>query len=187
MSELVPVRVMDARPAAGFRPLWAATPPIAPEPAEPVEDPFAAGYGKGLAEARQAFSAEREQTLALLRACEALQPEPSEELALLIAETVDGLVRMTVGEVEIDGALLLERARRAAALVALADAERTMHLHPDDLALLDPSDLPIAAVADLGVPRGSLRIEDSSGWVEDGVSVHLDALREQLGLGGQVQ
>ena len=187
MSELLSVRIADARPAGGFRPMWLGpcTEVIAPEPLpEAVEDPFGEGYRQGLAEAELAHSEERERMTALLAACEALQPEPSEELALLIAQTVDGLVRRTVGEVEIDAALLLERSRRAAALVAVADGARTLRLHPEDLALLDPAALPVAAIGDPGMSRGSLRIEDSAGWVEDGVSVHLDGLREQLGLDG---
>lgn len=190
MSELVPVRVADARPAGGFRPRWAIVPSeaISSEPTTgPIEDPFVLGYRQGFAEAEKAIAGERERIAALLAACEAFQPEPSEELALLIAETVDSLVRLTVGEVEIDCARLLERARRAAALVAEADAARTLHLHPDDLALLEPGALPLEAVSDASLSRGSLRIEDSLGWVEDGVSIHLQALREQLGLGGQVQ
>lgn len=105
----------------------------------------------------------------------------------MIAETVHALVRLTVGEVDVDGALLLERARRAAALVAVADAARTIHVHPDDIAFIESANLPLAVVADSGLLRGSLRIEDSAGWVEDGVSVHLEALREQLGLGGAEQ
>lgn len=182
MSELVPVRLSDLRPAAGFRPLWAVASVVAEPAAEPAEDPFAEGYREGFAEAERSFYEERERIAALLSACEAFQPGPSEELALLIAETVEGLVRLTVGEVEIDVALLLDRARRAAALVAAADGARTIRLHPDDLALIAPGTLPLAAAPDPGLSRGSLRIEDSVGWVEDGVSIHLEALREQLGL-----
>lgn len=190
MSELIPVRITDARPMPGFRPLWAAA-PAAVTTSEPVveatEDRFEEGYRLGFADAEQTFCVERERHAALLAACEIFQPEPSEELALLIAETVEGLVRLAAGEVEIDAGLLLERARRAAALVAAADTARTLYLNPDDLALIDPDALPLVAVPDPDLSRGSLRIEDSAGWVEDGVSIHLDALREQLGLGGERQ
>lgn len=187
MSELLSVRIADARPAAGFRPTWLGlrSDIATPEPIrQPIEDPFDEGYRQGFAEAELAYSEERKRMTALLAACEALQAEPSEELALLIAETVDGLVRLTVGEVEIDAALLLERSRRAAAVVAVADGARTLRLHPEDLALIEPDALPITAIGDPAIGRGSLRIEDSAGWVEDGVSVHLEALREQLGLDG---
>ena len=187
MSELLSVRISDARPPAGFRPTWLGlrSEIVTPEPfPEPAGDPFGEGYRQGFAEAELARSEERKRMTALLAACEALQAEPSEELALLIAETVDGLVRLTVGEVEIDARLLLERCRRAAAIIAVADGARTLRLHPEDLALLEQAALPITAISDPGLARGSLRIEDSAGWVEDGVSVHLDALREQLGLDG---
>ncbi len=106
---------------------------------------------------------------------------------MLIAETVERLVRLTAGELALDTDLLLARARRAATLVADAASAGTLHLHPDDLALLDPSALPLQAIADPGLARGSLRIEDSTGWVEDGVATHLEALREQLGLEGGPQ
>lgn len=187
MSELLSVRITDARPAAGFRPMWLGlhSEVVTPEPLpEPAEDPFGEGYRQGVAKAELAHSEERRRMSALLAACETLRPEPSEELALLIAETVDVLVRQTVGEVEIDGALLLERCRRAAAVIAVADGDRTLRLHPEDLALFEPAALPITAIGDPDIARGSLRIEDSAGWVEDGVSIHLEALREQLGLDG---
>lgn len=189
MSEFQAVPLAHARPVAGFRPMWRSAADSAsvaapiPEPA-PEEDLFANGYRQGLSDAEQAFSEERTHMAALVAACAALQPEPSDELALLIAETVERLVRVTAGEVAVDTDLLLKRARRSAALVAEASRAGTIHLHPDDLALLDPTALPLEAVADPEQPRGSLRIADSTGWVEDGVAVHLEALRAQLGLEG---
>lgn len=184
MSEQMAIRVADARPLAGFRPFWGSVAQMAvPGPLpEGAMDPYADGYAQGVRDAEQAFAAERARTAELLAACGALRPEPSEELALLIAETVDRLVRITVGEVAIDQTLLNGRARRAAALVAEADAARTLHVHPEDLALIETAALPLALVGDPGLPRGTVRIENSTGWVEDGVSIHLETLREQLGL-----
>lgn len=190
MSDLQTIPLAEARPLPGFRPLWrhvAVSAAVVAPPAEPAEDPFALGYRQGLADAEQAFAGERAQFAALVAACDALQPEPSEELALLIAETVERLVRLTAGELALDTDLLLMRARRAASLIAEAERAGTLRLHPEDLALLDLSALPLQAVADPGLPRGSLRIEDSTGWVEDGVATHLEALREQLGLEGLAQ
>lgn len=190
MSEFQAVRLTGARPLPGFRPLWRAAPEGAPAAApapEAADDVRALGYRQGFADAEQAFADDRARMAALLAACAALQPEPSEELALLIAETVERLVRLTAGEAAVDTGLLLARARRAAALIAETDSARTLHLHPDDLALLEPTDLPLETVADPAVDRGSLRIEDSTGWVEDGVAIYLEALREQLGLEGATE
>lgn len=192
MSELVPVRIADARPVAGFRVLRRGKPePIAvPQPAmrnEPPEDPFEEGYRRGQKDAEQSFAKERARFRAVIAACDAFQPEPSEALALLIAESVEMLVRVTVGDVSIDSATLLSRAQRAAALAGDVDATRLLHLHPDDLALVGQDNLPLAAVADASITPGSLRIDHPTGSIEDGVAVHLEALREQLGLKEQAE
>src|SRR3546814_20326172 len=69
--------------------------PALPE-AEPAEDPFARGLAEGQRLAEAAFVAERHRLLALNAATDALQDEPSEELAALIAETVERPVRQIV-------------------------------------------------------------------------------------------
>jgi flagellar assembly protein FliH len=185
MSELITVRLADARSVAGFRPRFAVVPSdVVPVAAEPAVDsaPFEQGYREGVADAAQASAEERNRLLALLAACEALRPEPSEGLALHIAEAVETLVRLVAGEVSIDVGLLAERARLAAAMVADADGTRTLRLHPDDLAIVDPAALPLAVTGDPSIKRGSLRVEDCAGWVEDGVAERIELLREQLGL-----
>jgi flagellar biosynthesis/type III secretory pathway protein FliH len=187
MSELQPLRVADIRLDPGFRPLR--RPPVnEPQAAEQpsiaanAADPFDEGYRQGQSDCEQAFAAERERYRTLIAACEAFQPEPSEPLALFIAETVEILVRTTVGEVSVDKARLIERARIVADLVSELDGTRLIHLNPADCTLIEPCSLPLAVVADTSVTPGSLRIEHAAGWIEDGVEVHLDALREQLGL-----
>jgi flagellar assembly protein FliH len=184
MSELTPVRLSDVRPLPGFRPLWPAGREAHPAPiGDAPLDAYDLGYRAGFDAASASFAEERERLTRLAASCAALSPEPSEELSMLLAEIVDRLVRATVGEVAIDGDRLLERARRAAAVVAAANDARTLHLNPADFDLIDPDALPIPIVADPNVAPGSVRIDDSAGWVEDGISVHLDALTEQLGLG----
>ncbi|HET8749856.1 MAG TPA: flagellar biosynthetic protein [Sphingomicrobium sp.] len=185
MSDCTPIRITDARPVPGFRRLGedalsARSSAAAPE--ETPEDSYAQGYGQGSRDAEQRFEAERGRLNALIAACEALQPEPSEELALLIAHSVEALVRITVGETKIDRDKLLTRARGAAALIADANSARTLHLNPDDIALIDSASLPLVVVADPSLAPGTVRVDDSKGWIEDGVAIHLDALREQLGL-----
>lgn len=190
MSELIAVPIAKARPIAGFRPLRRALPgetaAAVPE-CQAATDPFDEGYRKGHCDAEETFAAERARYRALLAASEAFQPEPSEPLALLIAESVEMLVRHTVGDVAIDGATLIARAKRAAALVSELDSAQLLHVHPDDLPLLDDDSLPLPVVADPSITRGSLRVEHATGWIEDGVAVRLDALREQLGLREQAE
>ena len=174
----------------GFRPLS-----FAPETPEAdvehefsdtvvADDPYALGLAEGQRLAESAYAAERHQLLALLAGTEALQDEPSEELAQLIAETVERLVRQIVESAPIDAAWLQTQAETAAALVAEADKARTLWVHPADAALLVDCPLRLPVEADASMIRGTIRIESSAGWIEHGRAVYLDELRAALGSSG---
>lgn len=183
-----PVRLADAMARrSGFRPLAfaPADEPPAPEPAAEAQedDPFARGLAEGQRIAEAAHAAERHQLLALLASAEAFQDEPSEELAQLIAETVERLVRQIVAAAPIDAEWLREQAQTAAALVADADKARTLWVHPDDAALLAECPLALAVESDPAMMRGTIRLETSTGWIEHGRAVYLDELRAALGEG----
>ncbi|AMG76420.1 MULTISPECIES: FliH/SctL family protein [Sphingopyxis] len=174
----------------GFRPLHlgpapraAEAPPPAPEPAEaePADDPFARGLAEGQRLAEAGFAVERHQLLALVAAAEALQDEPSEELAQLIAETVERLVRQIVESAPIDAEWLQTQADIAAAMVAEADKARTLWVNPADAVLLSGSGIALPIEADAAMMRGTVRIETSTGWIEHGRAVYLDELRAALG------
>ncbi|PZQ24203.1 MAG: flagellar biosynthetic protein [Sphingopyxis macrogoltabida] len=181
-----------ARPG-GFRPLhFGAAPrdverPAAePDAPPPADDPFALGLAEGQRLAESAFAVERQQLLALVAGAEALQDEPSEELAQLIAETVERLVRQIVESAPIDAAWLTEQASVAAAMVAEADKARTLWVNPADAVLLADGDIHLPIEADPAMPRGTVRIETSTGWIEHGRAVYLDELRAALGSQGAV-
>ena len=185
-----PVSLVDAMArSGGFRPLsFAPTAHAAhEEPESPVEadldDPFALGLAEGQRLAEAAFVAERHQLLALLAGAEALQDEPSEELAQLIAETVGRLVRQIVTTAPIDADWLKAQAEIAAAMVADADKARTLWVHPDDAALLADCPLTLAIESDPAMMRGTVRLETSTGWIEHGRAVYLEELRAALGEG----
>jgi flagellar assembly protein FliH len=171
----------------GFRPLHFGAPPVAeaapvePVPAEPADDPFAQGLAEGQRLAEAAFAVEREQLLALVAGAEALQDEPSEELAQLIAETVERLVRQIVGRAPIDAEWLQTQADIAAAMVAEADKARTLWVNPADAALLMDAPIALPVEADPAMMRGTVRIETSAGWIEHGRAVYLNELRAALG------
>ncbi len=171
--------------AASFRPLFsegqsaADTESMAPN--EP-DDPFARGVEEGQALATAAFDVERKQMQTLLANAEALQDEPSEELARLIAETVASLVGQIVETAPIDAEWLSDQAHKAARLIGDCDAVRTMCLHPEDLALLDGQAMPLEMRADPDLPRGSIRIDSSAGWIEHGRAQFLVELRTALGV-----
>jgi flagellar assembly protein FliH len=153
----------------------------APEVSEPAQDPFALGLAEGQRLAETAFAAERHALLALVASAEALQDEPSEELAQMIAETVERLVRQIVAAAPIDTAWLEAQAETAATMIAECDKARTLWVHPGDAALLVDSALTLPVETDASMMRGTVRIETSAGWIEHGRSVYLDELRAALG------
>jgi len=110
----------------------------------------------------------------------ALKAEPVLPLAVLLAETVDRLVKEIVGEVDIDGLKLLARAKAAAALVGEVTQPARLRVNPDDLALLAGADLSVAVEGDPDLPRGGVVLETAEGWIEDGPAVRLDRLRVEL-------
>ncbi|WP_162806713.1 FliH/SctL family protein [Sphingosinicella terrae] len=144
----------------------------------------AEAYARGYEEARQSAEAEmaneRQALARLAESLEVLRPEPTNALALLLAETVDRLVREIVGEVEIDGARLLARARAAAELIGEHVEPSKLIVHPDDMALLAPAGLPVELAGDPDLPRGTLILETGHGWIEDGPVVRLERLRAEL-------
>ncbi len=141
-------------------------------------------YARGLADGRRTaeieLAAEREAVARLAETLPGLKPEPTLPLALLLAETVDRLVREVVGEVDIDALKLLGRAKAAAALIGEATQPTRLRLHPDDAELFEGAELEVAVEPDPALPRGSVLLETAEGWVEDGPAVRLERLRADL-------
>ncbi|WP_422059240.1 FliH/SctL family protein [Sphingopyxis sp.] len=176
--------------ARGFRPLHFTGSPARAMPAAGSEfhtetdDPFALGLAEGQRVAEAAFAVERQHLLALAASAEILQDEPSEELAQLIAETVERLVRQIVDSAPIDAEWLHAQAATAAAMVAEADKARTLWVNPADAVLLMDSAIALPIEADPAMARGTVRIETSAGWIEHGRAVYLNELRAALGSEG---
>lgn len=143
-------------------------------------DAYAQGYADARATIEKEIAAERDAIARLAGSLEALKPEATGALALLLAETVDRLVRQVVGEVEIDGLTLLARAREAAELIGKDTEPSRLRAHPDDAAILEAADLEIELVADPALERGALVLETGHGWIEDGPAVRLERLRANL-------
>lgn len=148
----------------------------------PALDDFARGFEEGHRAADEAFSTERAALLRLVESVSALQPEPSEELAMLIGETVYRLVTDIVGQIDIDRDCLSRRATAAAGLVAECDNARTLNVNPADLVLLEDLRTDLTLAGDASLARGDVRIDCSAGWIEHGTSLYIDALRSELGL-----
>lgn len=141
---------------------------------------YARGYEEGRAAAEQEVAEARDALARLAQSLEVLKPEPTNALALLLAETVDRLVREVIGTVEIDSALLLSRARAAAALIGENVEPSRLLVHPDDLPWLEGAGLPVELAAEPALARGSVVLETGHGWIEDGPEVRLERLRAQL-------
>jgi len=141
-------------------------------------------YHRGLADGRRTVeaevAAERNAIAQLAEALQVLKPEPTLPLAMLLAETVDRLVRDVIGEVEIDGIRLLARAKAAAALIGEATQPARLKAHPEDAKILSEAQLEVEIEADPALLRGTVLLETADGWVEDGPGVRLDRLRAEL-------
>jgi flagellar assembly protein FliH len=180
-----PVNLLSAMPkASGFTRRHFGSPTAAamvPDEGSP-SDAFATGFDEGHRVASEAAAVDRASLLGLLEKASALQPEASDELAALIAETVFALVNEIVGAATIDTVGIEERIAAAVALISECDAARTLFLHPEDAALVSGSEIPLTIAPDPTLARGDLRIDCSSGWIEHGSSIFLEALRSELGV-----
>jgi flagellar assembly protein FliH len=144
------------------------------------EEAYAQGFEDGRHSAEQDVAEQQAALARLLASLDVLRPEPTNALALLLAETVDRLVRQIVGSVEIDGALLTARAEAAASLIGAETEPARLRVHPDDLPLLDGASIPVETIGDPHLTRGSIVLETGTGWIEDGPAVRLDRLRAEL-------
>ena len=163
--------------------------PPPPEPAEVPEDPLAIawteGYATGVAEARaeaeaqEAAAAHARHGLALSFA--RLDRTLEEELRLRLRDTVAALCEQAIAPCALDEDALLRRIDKAVAMLARADDDRVIRLHPEDIALLSPR-LPQEwhVLPDAALERGALRVESATGGVEDGPAVWRRAIAEAL-------
>jgi flagellar assembly protein FliH len=141
---------------------------------------FAEGWEEGRRTVELELAAEREALARLAESLAVLRPEPTNALALLLAETVERLVRQIVGSVEVDGALLTARAEAAAALIGEETEPARLRINSQDLPLIEAARIPVEIVADDHVERGGLVLETGQGWIEDGPSIRLERLRARL-------
>ncbi len=150
-------------------------------PAEPVDE-----YARGLVDGQQlaaaAFEVEKSALLDLMASAQALKPEAGPELSILLRETVIGLVQQIVDSIKIDTTFLEAQIARAVAVITEADEARQIILHPEDAALVGNHIHSLAVQTDPGQPRGMVRIDCSKGWIEHGVALGIERLRELLEL-----
>lgn len=150
----------------------------------PVEEARARGHALGLAEGRAGADARLDNAIerftALARAAEALQPMPRPALAALLAEAVDRLLARMLPAARTDADALANAAADMARAIARESDARTIHLHPDDIALLPEGALPLPVRADDSLQPGCWRIATAGGWLEDGPAIRLERFRAAL-------
>ena len=154
-------------------------------PPDPVAIAHALGFEEGFAQA-EAHAAHHARVLELSREKLALSfarldRELEEQLRLRLRETVAALCEAAIAPLALDQALLVRRIEKSVAMLARADDERVIRLHPQDLALVAPQ---LAqqwrVVPDPALERGALRIETQTGGVEDGPAIWRRAIAEAL-------
>lgn len=141
---------------------------------------FAQGFDEGCRVIGDSQVAEAEARNRLAEALELLSPAPSGMLSTMLSATVVRLVEQIVGEVEIDIERLVQRCDTVAAFIEENDPKGALHLHPDDIAMLQDETIGVRLVADEAMHRGCVRLETADGWVEDGPDVRLSRLRALL-------
>jgi flagellar assembly protein FliH len=160
--------------------------PIRLEPeVDPVSDAFMKGYTQGLEAARgEAAAATNDDTAAMhklalsfARLDEALE----EQLRQRLRDTVVALCEAALAPLAIDEDMLMRRITTAASMLARADDDRVIRIHPLDLELLAPrlhADWDVQP--DASLERGAIRVESSNGGVEDGPATWRRAIAEAM-------
>lgn len=185
----IPCSLAALPPASGFRadPRFGAAPPPLPESglADPVaaafDQGFIAGYNEAERIAGQAAAAEAAAHEKLCLSFARLDAALEEELRLRLRDTVTALCEATIAPLALDEDALVRRIGKAVAMLARADDNRVIRLHPDDLALVSRR---LAAEwqvePDESLERGALRIDTGTGGVEDGPAQWRRAIAEAL-------
>ncbi len=194
VQDVAPVSMTGVRQveSGGFRSLYTSVPGqhtammrhgvIEMEPeADPLEEArleaFTMGFDEGCRVTAQTHADASEAHERLTQALEMLSPAPSGMLSTMLSATVVRLVEQIVGEVEIDIERLVQRCDTVAAFIEDNQGKSALHLHPDDIALLEGESIGVSLVPDKALHRGCVRLETADGWVEDGPDVRLSRLR----------
>lgn len=152
-----------------------------------TEGAYAEGYGKGFEDGIAQASAQAEQDAVARGRIELglgrLAEEEERRFEERLRETVLALCEKTLAPLTADPEILASRVMNAIALLRRSEDERTLRMHPEDIALVDGR-LPehVRVEPDAALERGALRIETAEGGIEDGPSEWRRMLGEALGL-----
>lgn len=164
-------------------------PAPSPEPEAPVDDPitiaftegFNAGVSAAQADAEERAQAEAAAREALTLSFTRLDHDLEEQLRQRLRDTVAALCESAIAPLALDEEALLRRVEKAASMLARADDVRVIRLHPDDIAMVSPKlTAEWQVVPDPALERGALRVESTTGGIEDGPAVWRQAIAEAL-------
>lgn len=169
------------REPAEFREAFAfgtrATGPVPAEPPTPKPDPTVAAVARAYADGEAAgrlaalaeAAAEATRQRALRLAFRTLDEAARNVLADDLAATVIALCDGALAGCAVDSDALLARCHTAAQRIGAAAETLNLHLHPHDIAALDPAALDCWTITpDPALERGALRIETADGAISDG-------------------
>ncbi|HKT84578.1 MAG TPA: FliH/SctL family protein [Novosphingobium sp.] len=156
-----------------------------PEAPHPVEEAFTQGFAAGYEQAQGESRAKAEEEAAarkgLALSLQRLDATLEEELRMRLRETVAALCEAAVAPLALDEEALVRRIDAAVSMLARADDDRVIRLHPEDIRQIAPR---LAAEwqveADSSLERGTIRIETINGGVEDGPATWRIAIAEAL-------
>lgn len=158
-------------------------------PPQECEDASVSAWDEGYAAGEAAAG------IAIARRCEAdaaareglglslarLDAALAETLKERLRDTVVALCEATLAPLAMDVASLERRVVRAVAMLTRAEDDRTIRLHPEDMALVSARMLAEWQVEpDPALERGALRVETPGGGVEDGPAQWRAAIAEAL-------
>ncbi len=172
-------------PFAGARVELAGESVVANPEEAPAQDALARAYAEGEAAGRAAGEAEAQAELAQQRdlrlAFRAFDQAALDSLASELCDTVIALCEQVLEASAIDRDGLIERCHWAARRLGSAAVHSTLHLHPDDIALVGEDSLADWQVqADPTIGRGSLLLEGPDGAVRDGPAEWRRAIAEAV-------
>lgn len=146
---------------------------------EAAREAFLQGFQEGERIGREAAEADNEARVLLASAIQHVAQSGEGTLAAMISQAVTRLVGQIMGDVAIDEALLKERCAAVAACID-SDESHVLEVNPDDLPLLEKEEMGVMLTPNPDLPRGSVRLATSDGWVEDGPDIRLARLKALL-------
>lgn len=141
-----------------------------PEPeSDPVADAFVRGEIAGREAAALVHEKQTERLRALRLSFRSFDQAAMDSLASELADTVLALCAQAIAGFATDPEALLGRCAEASRRLGMGPSECKLHLHPDDISLIEPAMLEAwQVVPDAGVEQGGLRLEGVDGSVSDG-------------------